>query len=80
VNSSIVVPYRNLSGDSGVVAYEIRPASVIVRFRGGLKYEYTNQSAGASAVTRMKRLAAGGRGLGTFISQVVRDKYERKFR
>ena len=72
--------YRNLSGDSGVVAYAFGPESVIVRFQDGRNYVYTAQSVGAPAIEKMKRLAKAGRGLSTYISQEVKDKYARKFR
>jgi hypothetical protein len=71
--------YRNLSGESGVVAYENHARSIVVQFQDGTKYEYTERSAGAETVELMKQLAAHGRGLSTFISRVVRDSYARKF-
>jgi hypothetical protein len=73
-------PYGNLSQNSGVIAYEIKPGSIVVQFEDGLKYEYTEVSAGAFAVAEMKRLAKAGQGLSTFISQHVRQGYARKFR
>lgn len=42
--------YKNLSGDSGVLAYELSPDAIVVQFNNGWKYEYTNHSAGASAI------------------------------
>lgn len=72
--------YRNVSGDSGVVAFELRPRSIIVQFRDGSKYEYTVSSAGPDAIAEMKRLAVQGHGLSGFVSQRVRDAYARKFR
>jgi hypothetical protein len=61
--------YRNLSGNSGVAAYDIRPAAIVVQFQGGEKYEYTEDSAGAVVVTAMQQLARSGRGLSTFIAR-----------
>jgi hypothetical protein len=61
--------YRNLSGNSGVAAYEIRPAAILVRFQNGEAYEYTEFSAGAALVRTMQQLARSGRGLSTFIAQ-----------
>jgi hypothetical protein len=72
--------YNNLSGDSGVVAYELRAESIIVQFQDGWKYEYTAASAGADAIGTMHSLAIAGRGLSTFISTSVRERYARKFR
>ncbi|HZY19083.1 MAG TPA: hypothetical protein VFE82_11420 [Ramlibacter sp.] len=64
-----MTPYRNLSGHSGVVAYEVRPGAIAVRFRGGHTYLYTQASAGEEAVAQMQRLARAGRGLSTFIAR-----------
>jgi hypothetical protein len=72
--------YRNISGNSGVVAYEIHPRSVIVQFQDGEKYEYTVGSAGTEAVRMIKQLAVAGQGLSGYIAQHVRDAYARKFR
>ena len=70
--------YRNLHGGSGVDAYAFTPTSILVRFRSSDRvYEYSHRSAGAGNVRRMKRLAEAGRGLGTFISTHVSDRYER---
>jgi hypothetical protein len=70
--------YKNLSGESGVLAYEIGDRSITVRFTGGDRYLYTDGSAGAENIAEMQRLATLGTGLSTFISQVIRDRYERK--
>lgn len=71
--------YKKLSGDSGVLAYELSPGAIVVQFNNGWKYEYTDQSAGASAIATMHRLARLGKGLSGFISVNVRDAYTRKF-
>jgi hypothetical protein len=71
--------YKNVQGSSGVVAFELRPRSVVVQFQDGYKYEYTSESAGASTIAEMKKLALSGRGLSTFISQRVRERYARKY-
>ena len=70
--------YKNLSGESGVLAYEIGDRAITVRFSGGERYLYTDQSAGADNIAEMQRLATLGSGLSTFISQVVKDRYARK--
>lgn len=67
--------YANASGHSGVTAYEIRPDAITVAFRDGGVYRYTYASAGRDNVERMKLLAAAGRGLSTFITRSVRDRY-----
>jgi hypothetical protein len=70
--------YRNLGGDSGVSAYEIKTGSVAVRFASGETYVYTDQRAGADDVRTMQNLAMSGQGLSTFIAQ-VRPAYEDKW-
>ena len=70
--------YKNRSGESGVVAYEIGRGSITVKFVGGEKYLYTDKSAGADNIALMKQLAQDGAGLSAFISQHVHDRYERK--
>ncbi len=71
-------PYSNFSGDSGVVAYEINPGSIVVQFQDGRKYEYTTHSVGASHLATMKHLASSGRGLSAFIAQEVKAGFARK--
>lgn len=70
--------YANRSGESGVVAYRIGQDSITVEFTSGVRYLYTVDSAGASNIARMSKLAAGGRGLATFISQHAHDRYARR--
>jgi hypothetical protein len=71
--------YKNLSGDSGVVAYEIGKGSITVLFNNGWHYLYTSKSAGAANIKQMQRLATAGHGLSTFISQVTHNRFERKW-
>jgi hypothetical protein len=70
--------YKNISGDSGVVAYQAGKDSILVQFADGGIYEYTCASTGHNRVESMKILAAKGRGLATFINRYVRDAYARK--
>lgn len=72
--------YANLSGHSGVVAYQAGPQSITVKFVDGWRYLYTYESAGADKVDQMKKLAARGQGLSAFISTTVRNEYAEKFR
>jgi hypothetical protein len=75
-----MVRYKNASGNSGVVAYEIGRDSIAVEFEDGAIYLYTYQSAGRSNIEEMKSLAAAGRGLSTFIVRCVRKAYAAKLR
>ena len=68
--------YANLSGHSGVVAYETRRGAIVVEFQGGERYTYTASSAGADVIAEMQRLARAGRGLSTYIAR-RRPGYER---
>jgi hypothetical protein len=72
--------YKNLSRDSGVVAYEIGRDSVTVKFHDGATYLYTYASAGEPNVEQMKVLAVTGRGLSTFIARHARMAYAAKLR
>jgi hypothetical protein len=70
--------YGNQSRESGVVAYDIDAGQIIVQFRNGERYLYTEDSAGAANIAKMQELARAGRGLSSFISQHVHDRYARK--
>ena len=72
--------YRNLGGNSGVVAYEIGDDFVTVVFRDGSRYLYTYKSAGRNNIERMKTLAMAGQGLNAFINTTVRKGYASKLR
>jgi hypothetical protein len=72
--------YRNLGGDSGVVAYEIGGDSIMVQFHDGSLYLYNCQSAGSNNIEHMKELAIAGEGLNSFINRVVRKGYASKIR
>ena len=72
--------YQNRSGESGVVAYDIDAGQIIVEFRNGERYLYTEDSAGAANVAKMQELAQAGHGLSSFISQHVHDRYARKIK
>lgn len=72
--------YKNLGGDSNVIAYEIEQGSVTIEFGDGSIYLYTTQSTGLADITEMQRLATAGQGLNSYISRVVRKRYARKIR
>lgn len=74
------VRYKNLSGDSKVARYEIRQDAVTIRFTDHTVYRYTNQSADPENISKMKTLALAGKGLGTFISANLKDRFLRKIR
>ena len=79
-SDSLIQPYLNLSGDSGVRGYAIGPQAIAVEFADNSVYLYTAGSAGAEAIARMHDLASGGRGLNTYINRHVRDAYAERLR
>jgi hypothetical protein len=72
--------YRNLGGDSSVVAFETGPDFIRVQFSNGSVYLYTSLSAGSNNIEHMKQLARSGQGLNSFIRTTVRQAYARKER
>lgn len=70
--------YKNIGGNSGVIAYDYGPNWIQVKFRDESIYEYTYSSAGANNVDSMKRLADSGEGLNAFINTTVRKLYSRR--
>ena len=76
----LFVKYKNLSGDSKVVKFEIKKDAMTVRFADHTVYRYTNQTAGPENISKMKVLANAGKGLGTFINANVKDRFLRKIK
>jgi hypothetical protein len=72
--------YRNLNGQSGVLAYALMADAIDVEFVGGAVYHYDYANTGRAEVETMKWLAQTGKGLSTFISQCVGDRYAEKIR
>lgn len=79
-SDSLIQPYLNLSGDSGVRGYAIGPRAIAVEFADGSIYLYTADSAGAEAIARMHELARCGRDLNTYINRHVRQAYAERLR
>ena len=71
--------YANLSGNSGVVAYQLGADSITVKFAEDASYLYTYKSAGADNIEHMKQLAVRGQGLSAFISTTVRNNYAERW-
>jgi hypothetical protein len=72
--------YKNLSGNSGVLAYEIGFDSITVQFRDYSIYLYNYASAGRETIEHMKKLAKDGRGLNSFIKRFVDKRYASRLR
>ena len=76
-----MTPYKNLNGDSNVVAFQLNDQAITVKFREPSKsgydtYVYSESSAGSYHVEQMKQLAVAGSGLNGYINENVREKYE----
>lgn len=73
--------YKNVSGKSGVVRYEIGMDYIIVEFKLGQErfYKYTYAVTGQDNIEEMKKFAAQGSGLNTYINQNVKELYESKW-
>lgn len=73
-------PYQNLSGDSGIRAYEYGPDWIQIQFEHGGTYKYTSSGIGAANLKTLKRLANSGDELNTFINShpAVKDGYSRR--
>ncbi|WP_317899683.1 hypothetical protein [Aurantibacillus circumpalustris] len=71
--------YKNLSGTSGVVAYEIGKTYIKIKFDGesGI-YTFDYKRPGKQLVEQMKLHAAKGQGLGSFISDKVGANFSSK--
>lgn len=76
-----MTPYRNLSGSSNVVSFEIAEDSIHVVFKSGThrNYLYNHVRPGKTMVDRMKTLAAQGNGLNSYISTTVKSNFEKKW-
>ena len=61
--------YLNISGASGVRAYEITQTQITVQFTSGSIYVYNYISSGVNNVEYMKTLAVNGSGLNSFIKR-----------
>lgn len=73
-------PYKNLGQNSGVTAYEVGPTHIDVAFNDGAVYRYDDQYPGLEATEDLKRLAAAGRGLNSYINRFVRSNYAEKLK
>ena len=71
-------PYQPGNASTGVLAFELVPGGIIVEFRNHGRYLYTTTRPGPDHVAEMIRLALAGRGLSTYVSQQVQDRYAEK--
>jgi len=67
--------YGNKRGGTGVVAYDMGPDWIVLRFVDGSTYRYDRHHPGPYHVAEMQRLAEAGSGLSTYLNRYVRDDY-----
>lgn len=72
---SIMERYKNVQGNSGITSYSIGRDAIVVAFRGGHTYRYNHAVTGKEHIQNMKKLARDGKGLSTYISRYVKDRY-----
>jgi hypothetical protein len=70
--------YKDLSGEGGILAFEILDKAIILQFKGGDCYLYDYFKPGEEHVEQMKMLARRGKGLTTYVNQHVRANYSKK--
>lgn len=70
--------YKNKQTNSGVTAFEMNKEQISVLF-DDMVYVYTYSITGRKHVEKMKRLAKQGKGLSTYISRNVKEKYQEKY-
>lgn len=70
--------YKNLGGNSNIIAFELGDDYIDVQFNKGMIYRYSYISAGILKVNEMKRLALQGYGLNSYIMRNARINYEFK--
>jgi len=70
--------YPSSHKNTGIIAYEILPDAISIKFRDGSVYLYTAASTGKNHISQMQALAKKGEGLTTYINQHVRQNYQEK--
>jgi hypothetical protein len=70
--------YKNINGSSNVKGFELSDTCIIVWFKDGSKYRYSQLKAGIANVSQMKILAVSGCGLNSFINKNVKMQYDQK--
>lgn len=73
-------PYSGQIRRGGVVAFEIGPDWIDVQFGSGWIYHFSYERPGQLRVERMKELALSGKGLSTFISKHVKNRFQSRRR
>ena len=75
----MMTKYKNLSGNSDVISYEIGDGYIWVRFISSPEsYLYTDKSVGKINIKRLHECAIKGRGLCTYIDKYCHSLFEKK--
>lgn len=69
--------YTNRRGNSPVTHFQIESERIIIWFKGGKSYSYSNGTAGKHHIEQMKILAQNGSGLSAYITQNVKFDYDK---
>lgn len=74
-------PYLNLNGNSNIESYLIDIDSITVKFKSGIQchYLYTDKNPGIDILQQMKIYAQQGHGLNSYISRVVKGRFDKKW-
>ncbi|MCW8877498.1 MAG: hypothetical protein OQK51_10620 [Kangiellaceae bacterium] len=70
-----MVQYKNLGGDSNVLAYEQGEDFIRIAFKDSSVFLYTVESAGIMNIQNMNLLAKQGKELNAYINRYVRYLY-----
>lgn len=73
-----MIPYKDISGDSGIAAYTVGDDYIKVQFADGEIYLYNYNTNGKNNIEEMKVLASKGKGLATFINKYIRENFAAK--
>ena len=72
------VKYRDINGDSNIDCYEIGIDYIAIKFNNSSKiYRYSCYRAGKTHVENMKKYAAKGNGLNSYINLHCRSLYDK---
>jgi len=74
------INYKNLSGNSGVSAFEMGIDFIKVYFKNRTIYLYNNKRTGEQNIQRMKSLALRGKGLNTLINKNLKNRFAKKLK
>lgn len=69
--------YKNLNGESGIVAFEVFEDKIEIEFSNGKVYTYTKEAMGEMNFAIMAALADAGAGLNAFLNKLRRSFQDR---